>query len=117
MVMGFGGGDLRPRPLHEPIGLFQSPPQQMVLVRQVLDRPSQLLHLAPLLAVVLLLLALHDLDAVRQFQERVGDVLGGRVHPGCLCAVSPRGSVDGVWAVAAGGGQQVFARDGLPRWC
>ena len=58
----------------------------MVFIGQILDRSSQFLHLAPLLAVVLLLLALHDLDAVRQFQEGVGDVLGGRVH-GCLWCV------------------------------
>ena len=54
----------------------------MVLVRQILDGPPQFFHFTPLLAVVLLLLALHDLDAVRQLEERVGDVLGGRVHPG-----------------------------------
>ena len=54
----------------------------MILVGEVLDRTPQFFHLAPLLAVVLLLLALHDLDAVRQLEERVGDVFIGCVHPG-----------------------------------
>ena len=105
--MWFRGGDLRPRPLHQPISLFQSPPQQMVFIGQILDGSSQFLHLAPLLAVVLLLLALHDLDAVRQLQKGVGDVLGGRVHPGAG-VVSQGAASMAFWAVAAGGGQQVL---------
>ena len=81
----------------------------MVFVRQILDGSPQFFHFPPLLAVVLLLLALHDLDAVRQFQERVGDVLGGRVHPGAG-VVSQGAASMAFWAVAAGGGQLFDAR-------
>ena len=75
----------------------------MVLVREVLDGPPQFFHFSTLLAVVLLLLALHDLDAVRELEERVGDVLGGRVHPGCCVLYQGGASMAfGRWLRVAG---------------
>ena len=79
----------------------------MILVRQILDGPPQFFHFTPLLAVVLLLLALHDLDAVRQLEERVGDVLGGRVHPGAG-VVSQGAASMAFWVGGAGGGVDVW---------
>ena len=83
----------------------------MVLVREVLDGPPQFFHFSTLLAVVLLLLALHDLDAVRQLEERVGDVLGGRVHPGAG-VVSQGAASMAFWVSDASSGQLFDARAG-----
>ena len=88
----------------KPVGLSNRLPASWFSSVRILG-PPQLLHFPTLLAVVLLLLALHDLDAVRQFQKGVGDVLGGVSI--LVVVVCTRGSVDGVWAVAAGGGRPV----------
>ena len=77
----------------------------MVFVREVLDGPPQFFHFSTLLAVVLLLLALHDLDAVRELEERVGYIFIGCVHPGAGF-VSQGAASMAFWVGGAGGGRQ-----------